>query len=248
MKRWWLAGFRRPGYHCAVKTPLPAAVAALLTLSCSAGQRTSTPDTTRSTMAVEEGFQPLPATAWRGYRSEALPAGWREIDGELTRVAAGGDIVTRDTFANFELRLEWKVEPGGNSGIMYRVVEREGQATYHSGPEMQVLDDSGHADGRDPLTSAGALYALYPAPRGVVRRAGEWNEVRLVVNGNHVEHWLNGVKVVEAELWSEDFVRRGRASKFRDWTEFARATRGHIALQDHGDRVAYRNIRIRVLP
>lgn len=248
MERSWLAGFPRPGYHCAVKTPLPAAVAALLTLSCSAGQRSSTPDTTQSTMAVEDGFRPLPATAWRGYGSDTLPAGWREIDGELTRVAAGGDIVSRDTFANFELRLEWKVEPGGNSGIMYRVVEREGQATYHSGPEMQVLDDSGHADGRDPLTSAGALYALYPAPRGVVRRAGEWNEVRLVVNGNHVEHWLNGVKVVDYELWTPEWRRLVQASKFNQWPGFGMSRRGYIDLQDHDAAVAYRSIRIKVLP
>lgn len=199
-------------------------------------------------MPSEEGFRPLPPTAWRGYLRDSLPAGWQSIDGALTRVAAGGDIITRDTFANFELRLEWNVAPGGNSGIMYRVVERPGRSTYHSGPEMQVLDDSAHADGRNRLTSAGSNYALHAAPAGIVRPPGQWNEVRLVVNGGHVEHWLNGSKVVEYELGSDEWRRLVAASKFGEWPEYGLARSGHIALQDHGDRVTYRNIRIKVLP
>jgi hypothetical protein len=155
--------------------------------------------------------------------------------------------MTVEQFANFELRLEWMVAPGGNSGIFYRVTEDSNQ-TYKTGPEMQVLDDARHADGQSRLTSAGACYGLYPAPAGVVRPAGEWNQVRIVVNGPHVEHWLNGQKVVEYELGSPDWRERVSRSKFRDWPGFGEARRGHIALQDHGDRVAYRNIRIRVLP
>ena len=119
---------------------------------------------------------------------------------------------------------------------------------WRSGVEMQVLDDARHPDGRSPLTSAGALYAIYPAPRGVVRPAGEWNTVRIVVNGKHVEHWLNGVKVVEAELGSPDWEARVKRSKFATMPRYGRNDSGHIGLQDHGDRVAYRNIKIRVLP
>jgi hypothetical protein len=169
------------------------------------------------------------------------------VNGELTRVGAGGDIVTVDEYGDFELELEWKVAPGGNSGIMYRVTETAANS-YESGPEMQVLDDSGHADGRSRLTSAGSAYGLYPAPAGVVKPAGEWNAVRLVVNGNHVEHWLNGQKVVDYELGSPDWEAKVKASKFAEWPGYGRAARGRIALQDHGDRVAYRNIRIRELP
>jgi hypothetical protein len=113
---------------------------------------------------------------------------------------------------------------------------------------MQVLDDAGHPDGKSPLTSAGADYALYPAPLGVVRPAGEWNDVGLIVRGNHVEHWLNGTKVVDYELGSPDWEQRVKASKFAEWPTYGRAASGHIALQDHGDWVAYRNIKIRVLP
>ena len=129
------------------------------------------------------------ADQWRAYRGDSLPAGWQVVDGALTRVAAGGDIVTREEFQDFELALEWKVEPGGNSGIMYRVAEApELETTWQSGPEYQVLDDAGHPDGRRPETSAGACYGLYPTPRGVARPAGEWNEARIVVQGSRVEH------------------------------------------------------------
>jgi hypothetical protein len=113
---------------------------------------------------------------------------------------------------------------------------------------MQVLDDARHPDGRSRLTAAGSAYGLYPAPAGVAKPAGEWNQVRLVVKGAHVEHWLNGQKVVEYELWSPDWKARVANSKFAQWPTYGLAKQGHIALQDHGDWVAYRNIRIRVLP
>lgn len=183
---------------------------------------------------------------WRGFRMDSAPAGWRVEDGAITRVGRAGDLVTEEQFANFELEIEWKVAPGGNSGIMFRVTE-ESEETYHSGPEMQVLDDSAHRDGLSRLTAAGANFGLYPAPAGVVKPAGEWNAVRLVVNGAHVEHWLNGVQVVEYELWSPEWEAKVAASKFAEWPGYGRARSGLIALQDHGDRVAYRNIRIRVL-
>ena len=197
------------------------------------------------------GWRPLfdgaTTGGWRGYRRAQIPGGWQAVDGALTRVGEGGDIITNEQFANFELALEWKVAPGGNSGIFYRATEA-GDAVYTSGPEMQVLDDARHVDGKSRLTSAGSLYGIYAAPAGVVKPAGEWNAARIVVNGNHVEHWLNGVKVVDYELGSADWEKRVREAKFREWPEYGRAKRGHIALQDHGDWVAYRNIRIKVLP
>jgi len=192
-------------------------------------------------------FDGQTTTGWRGYRRADMPTGWQVVDGALTRVGGGGDIVTTDQFANFELALEWKVAPGGNSGIFYRVTET-GEQSYHSGPEMQVLDDARHQDGGSRLTAAGALYGIYPAPAGVVKPAGEWNAVRIIVNGSHVEHWLNGVKVVEYELGSPDWEKRVGDAKFKEWPAYGRARRGHIALQDHGDWVAYRNIKIKVLP
>lgn len=191
-------------------------------------------------------FDGRTTAGWRGYKQQSVPAGWQVMDGELTRVDSGGDIITIDQFGDFELTLDWKLGPGGNSGVFYRVTE-EGEEAYHTGIEMQVLDDARHADGQSRLTSAGSLYALYPVPAGVVKPAGQWNSVRILARGNHVEHWLNGQKVVEAELWSPDWNARLAKSKFTEWPGFARATRGHIGLQDHGDRVAYRNIKIREL-
>lgn len=201
---------------------------------------------------LEPGWRSLfdgkTADAWRGFKSDRLPDGWQVVDGALTRVAHAGDIVTREQFRDFELALEWKVAPGGNSGVFYRVAEApELEWVWQSGPEAQVLDDAGHGDGLRPETSAGACYGLYPAPRGVVRPAGEWNEMRIVVEGNDVEHWLNGRKVVEYGLGSADWEERVRRSKFADLPRYGRVPRGHIALQDHGDWVAYRNIRIRVI-
>jgi hypothetical protein len=188
--------------------------------------------------------------SWRSYRGTTFPrTGWVVENGCLRHraKAGGGDIVTKEKFENFELKLEWKVAPGGNSGIMYRVSE-EGLATWHTGPEMQILDNERHNDGKNPLTSAGSLYALIAPSKDVSKPAGEFNHVRLIVNGDHVEHWLNGEKIVEYELNSKDIQTRIANSKFKDYPKFAREKTGHIALQDHGDDVWFCNIKIRELP
>jgi hypothetical protein len=183
---------------------------------------------------------------WRGFRSDPPPAGWKAMDGALVRDGGGGDIMTVEQFGDFELRLDWKIAKGGNSGIMFRVTQ-DGASTYETGPELQVLDNAGHKDGGNSMTSAGSNYALHAPVRDVTRPVGEWNEVRLVVNGAHVEHWMNGVKLLEYELWSPDWTARVTASKFAKMPHYGRAKRGHIALQDHGDPVWYRNIKIRPL-
>jgi hypothetical protein len=191
-------------------------------------------------------FDGQTTAGWRGYLKKAV-TGWQVVDGALTRAAEGGDIVTTEQYRNFELALEWKIGPGGNSGIFYRAVEGP-SAIYFSAPEMQVLDDALHADGQSPLTSAGSNYGLHPAPRGVVRPVGEWNAVRIVVQGNQVEHWLNGRLIVRYQLHSNEWKALVAGSKFAQWKEYGQAEEGHIGLQDHGDWVAYRSIRIRVLP
>ena len=226
---------------------------------------------------------------WRNYGQEGEVEGWRAVDGLLSRVGEGGDIITDEVFENFDLRLEWRIETGGNSGIFFRV--REGaEAAWHTAPEMQVLDDAAHPDGQEAKTSAGSDYGLFGRSRdtidgaekwnairiladgghldygqvtktsdgpdegmygesvNLVNPVGDWNTVRILVDGSHVEYWLNGVLIVEYELWSEEWERRVQESKFGVYPEFGRARQGHFALQNHGDPVFYRNIKVRRLP
>jgi hypothetical protein len=192
-------------------------------------------------------FDGTSLTGWRGYQRQEAPAGWQAVNGELRRVATAGDLISIEQYANFELALEWKLGPGGNSGIFYRATEQD-RKVHYTGMEMQVLDDARHEDGKSRLTSAGAIYAVFPSPAGVVKPVGEWNEVRIVAKGTHIEHWLNGTKVVEAEQGSPDWDARVKVSKFNEHPGYGKSLRGHIGFQDHGDEVAYRNIRIRVLP
>jgi 3-keto-disaccharide hydrolase len=183
---------------------------------------------------------------WRGYRKAAPPRGWQVVDGAITRVDSAGDLISADEYRDFALSLEWKVAQGGNSGIFWRVSE-DLEYPWESGPEMQVLDDARHPDGRSLLTSAGSLFGLYPSRRGVVHVAGEWNAVRIQVQGNHVEYWLNGVKLVDAKIGSEDWNARVARSKFATMPRYGKNQTGRIGLQDHGNWVAFRNIKIRVL-
>jgi len=226
--------------------------AALISLSAAACASTPSTDdgasmnSANSTARGDAGWIDLQREdAWRGYRRTDVPRGWHfaTAAGELQFTGSGGDLITRDQFTDFELELEWKIGARGNSGIFFRANEGTGRI-YENAAEMQVLDNAGHADGRNPLTSAGSNYALHAPVRDVTRPLGEWNAVRLVVRGAHVEQWLNGVKVVEYDLWTPEWNAQIAASKFNAWPTYARARRGHIGLQDHGDFVAYRNLRI----
>jgi hypothetical protein len=194
-------------------------------------------------------FDGTSLNGWQRYDGAPITAGWKAVDGALTRVERGGsDIVTVRKYGNYELALEWKLSPdgpAGNSGIFYNVIDTGG--IYWGAPEMQILDDARHPDGRTILTSSGANYALHGVPHGAAKPVGEWNAVRIVRRGDHVEHWLNGAKVVEYELGSADWKARVAASKFKDKPLYGTARVGRIGLQEHGSFVAFRNIRIREL-
>lgn len=185
---------------------------------------------------------------WRNFQAHTLDPRWRALDGELTLIAAGGgDIVTEETFENFELQFEWRISPSGNSGVFYNVREGDYEAVWHTAPEMQILDDDGHPDGRIPSHRAGANYDLQVPKYSVTKPVGEYNIARIVVSKGHVEHWLNGRKLAEYELWSEEWEAMVKASKFAKLPDYGRARSGRIAIQDHGDRVWFRNIKIREL-
>ena len=191
-------------------------------------------------------FDGKSADGWRGYKMKTLPSGWKVLDGHLVRAGGGGDIITDGEYGNFELLVDWKISPKGNSGIMYHVTEGP-ETAYMTGPEYQVLDNKGHPDGRSKMTSAGSCYGLYPPMKDVCHPAGEWNHTKIVIKDGHVEHWLNDVKVVEYQKGSDEWNKKVANSKFKAWSQFGKPTKGHIALQDHGDKVEYRNIKIRVL-
>jgi hypothetical protein len=188
--------------------------------------------------------------AWHQYKGKGVGDRWKAVDGTLALMhkggKEGGDIITDENFGNFELAIDWKVTPGANSGIMYRVSEKE-DAPYYTGPEYQILDNAKHEDGKNPKTSAASCYALYAPTKDVCKPVGEWNHARILVKDNHVEHWLNDVKVVEYDFGSKDWKDRVAASKFKDLKNFGAMKKGGIDLQDHGDDVAYRNIKVRVL-
>jgi hypothetical protein len=204
--------------------------------------------------------EPAPAATWRplfdgklldtfrGWRSEGMPEGWHVVHGTLAKEGDVDDLVTKEKFGNFELKLEWMIGKGGNSGVFYRAT-REYDHIYWSAPEYQLLDDANAPDGRNRLTAAAAAYGLYEPPAGVVKAAGEWNKTRIIVNGNHVEHWLNGRKVVEYDFGSPDWKAKVAASKFAKYPNYGLAKSGFIGIQgDHPGSLQLRHIRIRELP
>ena len=190
-------------------------------------------------------FDGATTQGWRGYRQEAMPNGWTVVDGVLRKAVSTGDIVTTERFGDFELELEWKLAMGGNAGLFYRATE-EYNRIYWSAPEYQLLDDPNAPDGRSRLTAAGAAHSIHAAPAGVVKPGGEWNVTRVLLRGAHVEHWLNGQKLFEYELWSPDWEARVKASKFGRWPNYGRAKEGYIGIQgDHNGELSLRNIKVR---
>jgi hypothetical protein len=196
-------------------------------------------------------------SGWRGAYMDSLPRkGWEVKDGMLIvresgggEAAFGGDIVTIDQYSSFELSLEFKLTEGANSGIKYFVTEQQPKTPGSAiGLEYQILDDAKHPDAKLGINGNRTLASLYdvmPAHDKKVNPIGEWNHARIVVKGKHVEHWLNGVKVLQFERGGKEFLAHKAESKFKNRPDFGEAPRGHILLQDHGNQVFYRNIKIR---
>lgn len=207
---------------------------------------------------------------WRSAKSDSFPKkGWEIKDGVLSvqssdggenSGAGGGDIITKERFSNFELIADFKITKGANSGIKYfvqpdlkpidKVTGKPAATGSAIGLEFQILDDANHPDaklGHDGDRTIGSLYDLIPAVKTKkVNPIGEWNTARIVVSGNHVEHWLNGEKTVAYERGSAEYRKEVAASKYKSIPEFGEWADGHILLQDHGNQVSYRNIRILV--
>lgn len=206
-------------------------------------------------------FDGKSSDGWRGYNKKVFPAGWKIEDGTLKCQASGrgeaggidgGDIIYDKKFSNFDLKLEWKISEGGNSGIFYLAKEVEGWEIYRTAPEMQVLDNDRHIDsnlGKDGNRKAGSLYDLIPAKPQNAKPAGEWNSVEIICYQGTVVHKQNGETVLEYHLWTPEWNALVKGSKFPalnpDWANVAKE--GFIGLQDHGGDVWYRNLKIRPL-
>lgn len=216
---------------------------------------------TLTQMEIDEGWELLfdgqSAEHWRGYNMDQIPVnGWVVENGILQfnpadngNWTANLDIITKKTYEDFEFKIDWMIEEGGNSGIFYHVLEQE-RAIYWSGPEYQILDNENHPDsdqGVNGNRKAGSLYDLIPADPQNTKPFGEWNSVRIVSDGPMIQHWQNGEKVVEYERWTRDWFDMLHESKFNCYPEFGAIRSGHIGLQDHGDVVKFRNIKIRTL-
>jgi len=196
---------------------------------------------------------------WHGYNMQSFPEkGWAVEDGTLHvfgsgkgEAGGGGDIITNKKYGNFELTLEWKVSEGGNSGIFYLAQEKPDQPIWKSAPEMQILDNDKHPDaklGVNGNRAAGSLYDLIPGNMDVVNPVGEWNEVKILVYKGTVVHTVNGVNVLEYHLWTDDWKKMVLNSKFKNYDDFLNTAEiGYIGLQDHGDDIWFRNIKIKEL-
>ncbi len=200
-------------------------------------------------------FDGQSTTGWRGYKSKTAPGSWKVENGSLlSRREKGksfGDLITTDEFDDFELLLEWKMTRGGNSGVIYRATEEHDQV-WQSGPEYQILDNAEHLDGLNPLASAGACYAVFAPAKDVTRPLDQWNQTRILAQGKHVEHWLNGEQLLEYDIGSDRWKAHVKTSKFFPTAygqdNWGQARRGHIGLQDYGGAIEYRNIKIRPMP
>ncbi|HET7695709.1 MAG TPA: DUF1080 domain-containing protein, partial [Vicinamibacterales bacterium] len=229
-----------------------AAVTALAPLAAqgpAAGAKTPTANGTKTASgAWTPLFDGKSLAGWRGYKKEnASETRWKVENGMLTLPADDGkdtrgarDIITVDTYDNFDLRWEWKAAPGANSGVKYFVLEDQPAAIGH---EYQIIDDERHADAKiGPHRQTAALYDVFPAADRPIKPAGEWNVSEVRAHGNHVEHWLNGKKVLEYELNSPKLKDAIAKSKFKDIARFGTPVKGHILLQDHGNQVWYRKV------
>jgi len=236
-----------------MKNIVPVLALSLFTLSASAQVNTLTAKEKKAGWKLL--FDGTSKAGWHSYNKPEATDIWKVEDGALTIDSVArkngtpdGDLVTNDEFENYELSLEWKISEAGNSGIIFSVHEDPKLgASYLTGPEMQVLDDAKHPDGKYPKHNSGDLYDLKKSVKNAAKPVGEWNKARILKKDGHLTFWLNGTKTIETTIGGDEWKELLANSKFKKWKDFAQYAKGHIALQDHGDQVWYRDIKIRVL-
>jgi hypothetical protein len=235
------------------------AFSTLCLAACSSSKKTAGSNTANNSLSKDEaagGWQLLfdgsSTRGWHTYGKTEASAAWQAVDGTIHLDASkkdGGDLVTDESFENFHLKLEWKISPNGNSGIIFDVQEDPAKykEVWYTGPEMQVLDNDGHPDGKIFKHRAGNLYDLIPSTSEPVKPVGEWNLAEIIQNRGKLELKLNGVTVVSTNIGDDAWRTLIAGSKFKNMPDFGKFSTGKIALQDHGNNVWYRNIKIQKL-
>jgi hypothetical protein len=238
----------------------------IVTILAACGKKTSTEESTATTAPAQadntlteqqkaDGWKLLfdgqTTNGWRFYKGKENDT-WEVVDGTLhcklpdSTASKRADLMTVDKYKNFELSFDWKISEKQNSGVMFRVTE-EFEVPYATGPEFQLIDDANYPGGVKPVNQTGANYDVHATENLKLNPVGQWNNSRIVVNGTHVEHWMNGGKIVEYEINSEDWKKRVAASKWKEFPKYGQAEEGHIDLQDHGGEVWFKNIMIKTL-
>ena len=244
MKALCAAIYRNFGLAC-------LAAVALLVAATSIADSVPPPDNTLSEAERHAGWQLLfdgqSLDQWRTYSEQTARPAWQIQDGAIVLTQrGGGDLITRKPFENFELQLQWKIAQGGNSGIFFNADESELPIYVHAA-EIQILDDARHPDNKQANRRSGSLYDLIAAPPASQKPAGAWNLVVISHQNGHLKAWQNDVQTVDIDLRSKTFKQLVADSKFADWPGFAENPDGYIGLQDHGDVVSFKNLKIRVL-
>lgn len=230
----------------------------LLIATGQAQKQKKQPDNTLSPTEKKQGWHLLfdgkTFNGWKGFNKNDVPKNWSVKDHTMTCYCnvgdLGVDILTADQYDNFDITVDWKILKGGNSGIFYHVVEGDKYINpFETGPEYQMIDDKGWPDKLDDVQLTGADYAMYPTDKSKlnIHQIGEWNTSRIVFNKGHVEHWLNGKKILQFQAWTADWNKRVQAGKFKDMPDYGKAKTGYISLQNHGYPVYFKNIKIRKL-
>ena len=228
-----------------------AATAFMLLAGSATAQKAK--DNTLSPAEKKAGYELLfngkDKTGWKGFNDKGDQDKWVAKNGELMLTGkGGGDLITTKEFENFELLLDWKISPKGNSGIFYLGKEApEFSTVWKTAPEMQILDDDNHPDGKIPSHRSGALYDLITPFPGTTKPVGQYNSVRIVVKNGEVEHWQNGHLVAKITMWTPDWEWAVKNSKFKDFPHYGSVRKGVLGLQDHGDPVWFKNIKVRRL-
>jgi hypothetical protein len=237
------------------KTILSLATVALVATGCDQSSNDSNMEETDTTQVQDSEwislFDGQSLQGWSNYNKEGVGEAWKVEGGVLyfdSSAGEGGDLVTDETYSDFHLQLEWKISENGNSGVMFYVQESEEyNAPYHTGPEMQILDNDGHPDAKIEKHRSGDLYDLIESSEEASKPVGEWNKSEIISKNGKLDFYLNGVNTVSTTMWDDQWNEMVANSKFKEWSGFGKYQEGKIALQDHGDDVWFRNIRIKRL-